>query len=341
MDKIPRMLDRMDMTPGVKVIISMDDLDCSKPTISTQPFSLETVAELRKQAESLGIVLLDMANVIELGRDKPTDANPPKPTDVCLICYTSGTLAAQKGVIRTHASNVFASKCAYFSGGLIDGTYLSFIPTTHSMDRNTIYALMYENTRVGMSSGIPENLMDDFQELRPTVFLVAPIILNKVYEKAAAATICASGMVGAVARYAYKSKLRAFKSGGGTKHAFWDKILFGKVAQIFGGRVKTIYCGGTPLSPEVQDFFRITLSCNLLQGYGQTETFGCGTLQLATDTTTGNIGVPMAGVDVRLRSIPEMDLSATSPTCPKGELMIRGKCIFSGYLKTPENAKDL
>ncbi|KAJ2403256.1 medium-chain fatty acid-CoA ligase faa2 [Coemansia sp. RSA 2559] len=200
---------------------------------------------------------------------------------------------------------------------------------------------MYENTRIGMSSGIPENLMDDFQKLRPTVFLAAPIILNKVYEKAAAATICTSGMVGAMARYAYKNKLKLLKSGGGTKHALWDRLLFRKVAQIFGGRVQTIYCGGTSLSPEVQDFFRIALSCNLLQGYGQTETFGCGTLQLATDVTNGNIGVPMPGVDMRLRSIPEMDISATSPTCPKGELMIRGKCIFSGYLKAPENAKVL
>ncbi|KAJ1765201.1 medium-chain fatty acid-CoA ligase faa2 [Coemansia sp. RSA 1843] len=200
---------------------------------------------------------------------------------------------------------------------------------------------MYEHTRIGMSSGIPENLLEDFQNLCPTVFLAAPVILNKIYDKAAAAAIHAPGMVGVMARYAYSSKLQIFKSGGGTKHAFWDKILFSKVAQIFGGCVQTIYCGGAALIPEVHDFFRIALSCDLLQGYGQTETFGCGVLQLATDTTTGNIGVPMPGVDVRLRSIPDMNLSATSPICPKGELMIRGKCLFSGYLKLPENSKNL
>ncbi|KAJ2085317.1 medium-chain fatty acid-CoA ligase faa2 [Coemansia sp. RSA 986] len=275
MDKIPRMLNRIKVTPSVKVIISMDDLDCSKPSVATQPFSVETAAELQKQAKALGIVLLDMAGVIELGH------------------------------------------------------------------RNSIYALMYEHTRIGLSLCIPETLLDDFQQLGPTVFLADPNLLNKIYEKAAAATIHASGMVGAMARYAYNAKLQIFKSGGGTKHAFWDKILFSKVAQIFGGRVQTIYCGGTALIPEVQDFFRIALSCDLLQGYGQTETFGCGVLQLATDTTTGNIGVPMPGVDVRLRSIPDMNLSATSPICPKGELMIRGKCIVSRYLKMPENPKDL
>ncbi|KAJ1884411.1 medium-chain fatty acid-CoA ligase faa2, partial [Coemansia sp. IMI 209127] len=341
MDKIPRMLDRMDMTPGVKVIISMDDLDCSKPTISTQPFSLETVAELRRQAESLGIVLLDMANVIELGRQKPTDANLPKPTDVCLICYTSGTLAAQKGAIRTHYANVFASRSAHLSVRPSNSTYMSFVPLTHCADRFVIYALMFEHVRIGSFAGDLTEVIDDFQHLCPTVFLAVPIFLNRVYEKAAASTIHAPGVAGTIARYAYKSKLRAFKSGGGTKHAFWDKILFGKVAQVFGGRVQTIFSGAALLSAEVQDFFRVALSCNLIQGYGQTETFGSGALQVTTDTTAGHVGVPMPGIDMRLRSIPKMNISATSPTCPKGELMIRGKCIFSGYLKTPENAKDL
>ncbi|KAJ1661788.1 medium-chain fatty acid-CoA ligase faa2 [Coemansia sp. RSA 1646] len=341
MDKIPRMLNRIKVTPSVKVIISMDDLDCSKPSVATQPFSVETAAELQKQAKALGIVLLDMAGVIELGRQRPTDANLPSPADVCTVSFTSGTLAAKKGVLCTHASNVFASKCACLAGCLKDSTYFSFIPMSYCADRNSIYALMYEHTRIGLSLCIPETLLDDFQQLGPTVFLADPNLLNKIYEKAAAATIHASGMVGAMARYAYNAKLQIFKSGGGTKHAFWDKILFSKVAQIFGGRVQTIYCGGTALIPEVQDFFRIALSCDLLQGYGQTETFGCGVLQLATDTTTGNIGVPMPGVDVRLRSIPDMNLSATSPICPKGELMIRGKCIVSRYLKMPENPKDL
>ncbi|KAJ1786570.1 medium-chain fatty acid-CoA ligase faa2 [Coemansia sp. RSA 2399] len=341
MDKIPRMLNRIKMIPTVKAIISMDNLDCSKPSIATQPFSTETVAELRKQAQSLGVALLDMAEVIELGRQKPTDANPPKPTDVCTVGFTSGTLAAKKGVLCTHASNVFASKCARLAGRLKDSTYLSFIPMSYCADRNTIYGLMYEHTRIGLSLCIPETLIDDFQQLAPTVFLADPNLLNKIYEKAAAATIYASGMVGVMARYAYNSKLQLFKSGCGTKHAFWDNILFSKVAQILGGRVQTIYSGGTALIPEVQDFLRIALSCDLLQGYGQTETFGCGMLQLTTDTTTGNIGVPMPGVDVRLRSIPDRNLSATSPICPKGEFMIRGKCIVSGYLKMPENSKDL
>ncbi|KAJ2398453.1 medium-chain fatty acid-CoA ligase faa2 [Coemansia sp. RSA 2559] len=218
---------------------------------------------------------------------------------------------------------------------------MSFVPLTHCADRYVIYALMFEHVRIGSFAGDLTEVIDDFQHLCPTVFLAVPIFLNRVYEKAAAATIHAPGVAGTMARYAYNSKLQAFKSGGGMKHAFWDMIMFGKVAQVFGGRVQTIFSGAALLSAEVQDFFRIALSCNLIQGYGQTETFGSGALQITTDTTTGHVGVPMPGIDIRLRSIPEMDLSATSPTCPKGELMIRGKCIFSGYLKMPENAKVL
>ncbi|KAJ2659327.1 medium-chain fatty acid-CoA ligase faa2 [Coemansia sp. RSA 1200] len=339
LDKIPRILERINETPCVKAIISMDALDCSRPTVSTEPFSMEKVAELVKQAESLDIALLDMAGVIEMGRQKPTDADPPRPSDISTICFTSGTLAAKKGAVYTHESAVFASKCAFLSSGIKDCTYLSFVPLSCCSERNTVYALMYEHVRIGMFSGTAANIINDFQTLQPTVFLTDPTLLNKVYERVAAETIHASGVVGALSRYAYDKKLRLFKSGGGTRHAFWDRIVFSKVAQIFGGRVNTIYCGGTALIPEVQDFFRIALSCNLLQGYGQTEMCGCGVIQLSTDTTTGNIGVPMPGVDVRLRSVPEMNLLVTNPDRLEGELMVRGKCLYERYLKTPENSK--
>ncbi|KAJ2659326.1 medium-chain fatty acid-CoA ligase faa2 [Coemansia sp. RSA 1200] len=341
LDKVPRMLNRISKMPRVKVIISMDNLDCSKPTISTEPFSTETVAELKKQAESLNIVLLDMAEVIEMGRQDPTYATPPKPSDVSTICFTSGTLASKKGVVCTHQSNVFGTKCAFLSGGQGNGVYLSYIPLPYCSERNTFYALMYEHVRIGLFSGEIANIIDEFQVLQPTVFLTDPTLLNRVYEKAATATIYASGMLGAMARYAYSAKLQAFKNGGGTKHAFWDKVLFSKVAQIFGGYVQTIYCGGTALIPEVHDFFRIALSCDLLQGYGQTELSGCSILQLTTDTTADNIGVPMPGVDACLRSVPEMNLLATNVVCPEGELMIRGKCITSGYLKEGEGVKSI
>ncbi|KAJ2659324.1 medium-chain fatty acid-CoA ligase faa2 [Coemansia sp. RSA 1200] len=342
MDKVPRMLERMRMTPGIKVIVSMDSLACSQPTIWTQPFSAATAGALRTQATALGVALVDMREVCEMGRQSPTDEKPPSADDISLVCYTSGTLAAQKGAILKHSASVCASRAAQLSARPgRNNTYLSFIPTTHCADRYTLYALMFEHVRIGMFAGDLATVIDDFQHLRPTVFLAVPTFLNRLYEKAAAATVLAPGIFGAMARYAYNSKLQTLKSGGGPAHAAWDRILFGRVAQVLGGRVRAIFSGSAPLSPAVQDFFRIALSCSVLQGYGQTETFGGGTLQSTGDPSTGHIGIPMPGVDMRLRSIPNMGFSATSVTRPRGELMIRSACLFSGYLKTPENAEEL
>ncbi|KAJ2520737.1 medium-chain fatty acid-CoA ligase faa2 [Coemansia sp. RSA 2049] len=338
LDKVPRILERIGQTPCVKAIISMDALDGSAPTVWTEPLGAEKVAELARQAEALGVALLDMAGVAELGRQKPTAADPPSPGDISTVCFTSGTLAAKKGAVYTHASAVFAAKCAFLSSGLSDCTYLSFVPLSCCSERNTVYALMLEHVRIGMFSGAAANVIGDFQTLQPTVFLTDPTLLNKVYERAAAATIRASGAVGALSRYAYDRKLRLFRSGGGARHAFWDRVVFSRVARIFGGRVRTVYCGGTALIPEVQDFFRIALSCDLLQGYGQTEMCGCGVIQLAADTTTGSIGVPMPGVDVRLRSVPEMGLLVTNPDRLEGELMVRGGCLYERYLRAPEDS---
>ncbi|KAJ1718186.1 medium-chain fatty acid-CoA ligase faa2, partial [Coemansia erecta] len=92
--------------------------------------------------------------------------------------------------------------------------------------------------------------------------------------------------------------------------------------------------------PDVHNFFRAALSCNVIQGYGQTESIASGSIQTTDDVSTGNIGIPSPGIDIRLRSIPEMGYVATNPDCPRGEMMIRSKGLFSGYYKAPEKTAE-
>ncbi|KAJ2843819.1 medium-chain fatty acid-CoA ligase faa2, partial [Coemansia erecta] len=91
---------------------------------------------------------------------------------------------------------------------------------------------------------------------------------------------------------------------------------------------------------DVQNFLRACLSCNVIQGYGQTETSGGCTLQSIDDISSGNIGIPLPGIDVRLRSIPEMGYNVTDSPCPRGELMICSESVFKCYYNEPERTAE-
>ncbi|KAJ2859921.1 medium-chain fatty acid-CoA ligase faa2 [Coemansia asiatica] len=179
------------------------------------------------------------------------------------------------------------------------------------------------------------------QELRPTIVTLIPMILNRIYDKVAAATLGANGIKGWMSRQAFKSKVKRISSGKGYRHALWDKLVFNKISRLFGGRVELMVSGATPLAPEVQDFFRACLSCQVIQGYGQTETAAGGLVQSRDDLSTNTIGIPAPGVDIRLRSIPEMGYNVTDMPCPRGEMMLRGQLTLRGYHNNPEKTAEL
>ncbi|KAJ2785610.1 medium-chain fatty acid-CoA ligase faa2 [Coemansia javaensis] len=340
LDKIPRMLERLDRTPGLRAVVSMDRLDCSRPTVSTQAFSPAVTAALRERAQALGVALMDLDDVRKLGRDRPTEPTPPSPEDLYTVCYTSGTTGAQKGVMISHASAVHAGRAFWLASGQRDSTYISFIPLVHSFDRCTIHTMMFGLTRIGFYSGDMDALMDDIQTLRPTTMIAVPRLLNRIYDSVAAATVGAGGLTGMLSRIGYRRKLRRINAGRGPRHALWDRLVFGKVAARFGGRLQALFCGAASVRPEVLTFFRACLSCTVIQGYGQTECAVSGTLQLASDTAADNAGVPPPGVEIRLRSMPEMGYQVTDLPCARGELLIRGPNVSSGYLKEPAKWRE-
>ncbi|KAJ2847059.1 medium-chain fatty acid-CoA ligase faa2, partial [Coemansia brasiliensis] len=131
MDKIPRILERINEVPSLKAIICMDKFDCSHTSISTLAFNANAVKELKARAESLGLAMLDMDEVREIGRDKPTTPKLPEPDDTSIICYTSGSTSSQKGVIVTHRAIVHSTKAFVLSLNLKDETYMPFMPLVH------------------------------------------------------------------------------------------------------------------------------------------------------------------------------------------------------------------
>ncbi|KAJ2006307.1 medium-chain fatty acid-CoA ligase faa2 [Coemansia thaxteri] len=337
LEKIPRMLDRMAHTPGLRVIISMDRLDCSQPRVDTQAFCAKTTSvELRARATALGLVLLDMQEVIEMGRAEPTLAQPPAPSDLCSLFSSSGTTGAQKCILVPHSAFVHATKSFHLMMRFSDSTYVSFAVIAHCLERCAIYMCMYGGAHIGFYSGDYARLLEDMQVLRPTLIISIPVVLNRMYDSLVKTTMGEAGFSGTLLRMAHRSKLKKLTAGRGAHHMLWDCVVFNKVAAKFGGRIKAILSGGCPSRPEVVDFFRVSLSCDVLHGFGQCESLTVGTMQLPGEHTTGHSGVPCPGVDIRLRSVPETGHLVTDIPCPRGELQLRCPSMFYGYLNEPE-----
>jgi long-chain acyl-CoA synthetase len=111
---------------------------------------------------------------------------------------------------------------------------------------------------------------------------------------------------------------------------------------LLGGKVKAMITGSAPISGDVLDFLKICFSAPICEGYGMTETCA-GSITFVDDPQTGIVGGPLQNVKIRLRDIPEMNYyhngTKEDPT-PKGEVLLWGPSIMSGYFKNPEKTAE-
>ncbi|KAL9263382.1 Long chain acyl-CoA synthetase 4-like protein [Drosera capensis] len=142
---------------------------------------------------------------------------------------------------------------------------------------------------------------------------------------------------------AYNYKLGNMKKG--WKHSeaapIFDKIVFNKIKQGLGGRVRLIIAGAAPLSTHVETFLRVVACAHILQGFGLTETCAASFLSIPNELQMiSTVGPPIPIVDVCLESVPEMNYDALAST-PQGEICIRGKSLFSGYHKREDLTNEV
>jgi len=111
--------------------------------------------------------------------------------------------------------------------------------------------------------------------------------------------------------------------------------VFNKVRAIIGGRVDVLFSGSAPLNPEIMDLLRVTLTCNLIQGYGMTENCGTCTRPFPMDATAaGTVGWPQPVNEIKLLDVPSMGYSVLDKPNPRGEICVRGANCFTAYYKS-------
>lgn len=140
-----------------------------------------------QRAKNRGVELLKYDDVEKLGSKKSQPEVPPRPMDLCTICYTSGTTGNPKGVMLTH-ENVMAGICAVLlqlgdHKPRAEDIMISFLPLAHMLERCCENGIYMVGGSVGFYSGDIKNLADDMKALRPTVMPAVPRLLNRLYDK--------------------------------------------------------------------------------------------------------------------------------------------------------------
>jgi len=176
----------------------------------------------------------------------------------------------------------------------------------------------------------------DAMASRPTVMVFAPAVLDRVYNAIKARVAGGSAVKRMFFVKGLKAGERNFKKNVVGAPGLYQKVVFSKVQELLGGRVRIMLSGSAPLSPEVQMFVQTCFNCPLRQGYGLTETCAATTITSPHDSTPGHCGPPQENACVRLRDWPEgnyysSDKDKPEIGMPRGEILIGGPTVTDGY----------
>ena len=251
--------------------------------------------------------------------------------DVASLVYTSGTTGKPKGCEITHANFALVAKnIVLFLPELLlqpRSRTLMFLPLAHVLARAVQVICLSSGTTLGHTASAKE-LLEDLASFKPTFLLVVPRIFEKVYagaaQKAAATGKERIFTAAAAAAIDYSKALDAASRGNGTgpgfllraRHTLFDRLLYPKLRQAFGGQLRYTVSGASPLSSHEAHFFR-GAGIPVLEGYGLTETTAPCTANTPARTKVGTVGIPVPGTTVRVAD--------------DGEILVKGIGVFKGY----------
>ncbi|MGZ8785114.1 MAG: AMP-dependent synthetase/ligase [Acidimicrobiia bacterium] len=244
--------------------------------------------------------------------------------DIALLIYTSGTTGRPKGCVLTQHNfiwdvrQVVSALPDLFEAG---NSNLMFLPLAHSFAQVVQVGCVTTGVKIGYSTGT-QNLVEEMGMLKPRWVFSVPRVFEKVYNSAKhKADSEGKGRIfdiGANIAIEYSREDQAGKVSLKTKvlHAVFDKLLYGKLRDVFGGRLEYAISGGAALGERLGHFFR-GIGLTVLEGYGLTETTAATFFNRPGELKIGTVGHPAPGVSVKIAD--------------DGEVLIKGGCVFKGY----------
>jgi long-chain acyl-CoA synthetase len=248
--------------------------------------------------------------------------------DLATLIYTSGTTGPPKGCMLSHKNLVTAALRVTNLDGQSD-TVLLFLPLAHSFARIVHQSAAFSGATLALVSDATR-VQEGLSTTRPTILPAVPRVYEKIHANALGEIERSSGAKRAIGRWALNVGSRAsrLRRAGRSvplllrlQQKLADKLVFSKVRDRLGGRLRLGVSGAAPLGIDVLEFFH-SLNMLVIEGYGLTETSSSLSVNDPDDYRFGTVGHAVDGCELRLDT--------------DGEILVRSDTIFAGYFKDPE-----
>jgi len=261
-------------------------------------------------------------------------ASEVKPDDVASIIYTSGTTGLPKGVMLTHrnfVSNVIsATEVIEFTH---EDAVLSFLPLSHSLERMVTFCYLYKGCSIAYAESI-DTIGENLLEVRPQIMVSVPRVFEKIYARVMNNVLASPPLKRKIFFWATKVgreygqktlKDDPIPKALQFKRKIAHKLVFSKIIEKTGGRVKFFVSGAAPLSKDIAELF-YAMGLVVLEGYGLTESSPVISVNRMEKIKFGTVGPPIPGVEVKIAG--------------DGEILARGPNIMQGYYKMGEETNE-
>lgn len=304
-------------------------------------------------------VLSDGQSLVKKYRDQiTTRRNEVLPKDISSLIYTSGTTGTPKGVMLSHSNFVENVKVCLQQIPVIDETetFLSFLPLSHVFERTATYHVCCaQGCKIAYAQSL-ELLAKNMAEVRPTVMSCVPRLLERIHDKAIQSGTSAGGMKSKIFLWAletgkrYREKAEAGKSPGlmlAAEQFLADKLVFSKIKEKTGGRLKFMISGGAALPKTVGEFFG-NLGIKILEGFGLTETSPVMSVTEYHRQVYGTVGRVIPGIEIGIQNVDTKEIlniqthESFDPEyiSEEGEIIVRGHCVMQGYFNKPAETAE-
>ena len=324
--------------PLLKAIVILDAFRPSKQTVKAAVVDPQRDVLAKDWAQTCGIEIYNWFEILELGRNNLAAHIPPKYDTIHSFCYTSGTTGNPKAAIITAGMGGYVTTTMAFHKRE-PVTIISYLPTAHIYARLCEIVVLRVGGRVGYFCGDTTRLLEDMAILKPEFFPSVPRVLNRI-AALVQAQAAAPGLKGALLRKALAAKIANHDRDGTLTHAIYDRLIFSKVKAVLGGNVSYITSGSAPIRGDVLKLLRVVLSCDVREGYGQTENYGFCTIMYPDDNSLGSVGAIYPGMELKLRDVPDLGYTSEDKPFPRGEVLVRSQCNFGGYYKDEAKTKE-
>jgi long-chain acyl-CoA synthetase len=326
---------------GEQIAEQVRDADCRIAVVSTRQ-QFDKLQSVRAQTQLQFIVIMDspapdgavamselLADADALGaqRDPVFDAllRSVEPVDLATLIYTSGTTGEPKGVALTHGNFAANQNFAAVDFGFNStDACISFLPLSHVTARALDYVMYNHGAQVAYCAQF-DKLPQAMREIRPTVIVGVPRVFEKIrqaVEQKAGQSPVKKRLLGWAIRQgaSFADTVYDGRKPGSLVWKLSNKLVYSKVREAFGGRVRIFVSGGAPLGIDTARWFA-SAGIALWEGYGLTETSPVIALNTPIRHRMGSVGIPLPNIELKLAE--------------DGELLVRGPSVFAGYWHKP------